>query len=91
MQGSYNYIHETNHFCGVYNFADVLYLQRVIHVMLFPILNVLSLGFISFQSMYAVFCTCFPGMLLRNFPNDFEKVKVSPNIIGINFHLHALY
>ena len=45
----------------------------------------------------AVFCSsltsCFPGMLLTYFPNEFEIVPVAPIITGIIFVLHssALY
>ena len=35
MQGIYNYIPATNHACRVYSFGAVLYLQFVLHVMLF--------------------------------------------------------
>jgi len=35
MQGIYNYIPETNHVSMVYSVAAVLYLQFVLHVMLF--------------------------------------------------------
>jgi hypothetical protein len=35
MQGTYNYIPETNHASRVYSVAAVLYLQFVLHVMLF--------------------------------------------------------
>jgi hypothetical protein len=35
MQGIYNYIPETNHVPTVYSVAAVLYLQFVLHVMLF--------------------------------------------------------
>ena len=35
MQGIYNYISETNHAFKVYSVAVVLYLQFVLHVMLF--------------------------------------------------------
>jgi len=35
MQGIYNYIRETNHVSRVYSVAAVLYLQFVLHVMLF--------------------------------------------------------
>jgi hypothetical protein len=41
MQGIYNYIPETNHVSRVHSDATVLYLQFVLHVMLFPTLNVL--------------------------------------------------
>ena len=46
----------------------------------------------------AVFCSsltsCFPGMLLKYFLNDFEIVPVAPIITGITFVFyipHALY
>jgi hypothetical protein len=39
MQGIYNYIPETNHISRVHSVAAVLYLQFVLHVMLFPLLN----------------------------------------------------
>ena len=35
MQGTYNYIHETNHVSWAYSVVAVLYLQSVLHVMLF--------------------------------------------------------
>ena len=35
MQGTYNYIPETNPVSRVYSVADVQYLQSVLHVMLF--------------------------------------------------------
>ena len=41
MQGIYNYIPETHHVLRVYSISDVLYLQFVLHVMLFHTLNVL--------------------------------------------------
>jgi hypothetical protein len=39
MQGIYNYIPETNHVSMVYSVGAVLYLQLVLHVMLFRMLN----------------------------------------------------
>ena len=39
MQGVYNYVHETNQVARVYTVAAVLYLQFVLHVMLFRVLN----------------------------------------------------
>ena len=41
MKGIYIYISETNHVSGVYSVAVVLYLQFMVHVILFPMLNVL--------------------------------------------------
>ena len=36
MRDIYNYTHETNHASRVYSVAAVLYLQSMLHVMLFP-------------------------------------------------------
>ena len=69
-------------FLGCMLLAAVSYLQCMIHVMLFPMLNVLYFykyintirGMFAVSSM-AVFCSslvsCFLGMLLRCFLNDF--------------------
>ena len=46
MQGICNYIPVTNHASRVYNFVAILYLQFMVHVILFPMLNV-SLFYIS--------------------------------------------
>jgi hypothetical protein len=35
MQGIYNYVPETNHVSSIFTVAAVLYLQIVLHVMLF--------------------------------------------------------
>jgi len=39
MHGIYNHIPETNHVSRVYSVADVVYLQYVLHVMLFRMLQ----------------------------------------------------
>ena len=79
MQDIYNYIPEANHISAVYSAAAVRYLQFVLHVMLFPMLNVLYFDMTTFRSMcavrsMAVFCSylisCFPGVFLRCFLND---------------------
>jgi hypothetical protein len=36
MQGIYNYVRETNHVRRVYSFAAVLYVQFMLHALLFP-------------------------------------------------------
>jgi hypothetical protein len=54
MQDSYNYMPETNYVSRVYSFSDILYLQLMIHVMLFPTLNVLYFNSSTFPSMAAV-------------------------------------
>jgi len=40
MQGIYNYMPETNHISRVYSVAAILYLQFVLHVILFRLLNI---------------------------------------------------
>jgi hypothetical protein len=64
-------------------------------LMLFPTLSVLYFYVSTYQSMcavsnMAVFCSslisCFPGMLLRYFVNDFEMDPVAP-VIGRPSHL----
>ena len=61
---------------------------------LVPVLNILYFYISTFRSMcavpnMAVFCrsltSCFPGMLLTYFRNDFEIVPVALIIIGITF------
>ena len=55
MQGIYNYIPETNRVSGVYRFAAILYLQFVLHVMLFHMLN-MSCTFMAVVSEVSVQC-----------------------------------
>jgi len=97
MQGIYNYIPETNHVSRVYNVAAVLYLQFMLHVMLFLMLNVLYHHISTFRSMcavpnMAVFCSslisCFTGMLLRYFLNEFEMVPVGPIVTGYYYYYY---
>ena len=84
MQGIYDYIPLTICVSRVYNFAAILYLQFILHVMLCPMLNVC---YISALSAVCVQCSylnsCFPGMLLRSSANDFEVVPVAPVITGV--------
>ena len=63
-------------------------------ISLVPVLNPLHFYISTFRSMcavpnMAVFCSsltsCFPGMLLTYFLNDFEIVPVAPIITGITF------
>ena len=68
--------------------------------MLFPVKNVLQFYISTFQSKCAVpnvvvFCSslvsCFPGMLLGYFTNDFQVVPVTPTISGVTFVSHSTY
>ena len=72
MQGIYNY-RNRKHVYGVYNVAAILCLQFMVHVMLFPILNVLYFYISTLRSTcavpnMAVFCSSlipyFPGRWL---------------------------
>jgi len=66
----------------------------MVHILLGPALTPLYLYVSTFRSMcavsnMAVFCSsltsCFSGMLLTYFLNDFEMVPVAPIIIGSTF------
>jgi hypothetical protein len=96
MKRIYNYTPQTNHVSRVYRVVVILYLQFMAHLLLFPLLNVLYFYISTFRSTYAepnmaVFCSCliscFPGMLLGCFLNDFKMVPVAP-IITIIFYLY---
>ena len=50
-QGTLIYIPETNHVSTLHNVAAVLQLQSVLHVKLFPVLNVLLFYISTFCSM----------------------------------------
>ena len=95
MQGVYNYIPETHRVSSVYSVAAVLYLQFVLHVLLFRMLNmfctvILALTAVCVQCpIWLFFCSslisCFPGMLIRYCLSDSEVVPVAPVITGITF------
>jgi hypothetical protein len=99
MQGIYNYIPETNHVSRVCNVAAILYLQFMLHVMLFRMWNmhiyISTLHNICAVSNMADFCSplilCFPGMLLRYCLSDFEMVPVVPVTTGIPHVLNFYY
>jgi len=94
MQGIYTYIPETNCVPEEYSVAAILLLLFTVFISLVSVLNLLYFYISTFRSMcavpnMAVFCSsltsCFPGMLLTYFLNDFEKVPVAPIITGITF------
>ena len=102
MQGIYTYIPETNYVPKEYNVAAIL-LQFMVLVSLVSVLNLLKFYIITFRSMcavpiMAVFCSsltsCFPGMLLTYFLNDFEIVTVAPvitdNTFVFTFHMRCI-
>ena len=94
MQGIYTYIPETNYVPREYSVAAILLLLFMVLISLVPVLNLLYFYISTFRSMcavpnMAVFCSsltsCFPGMLLTYFLNDFEIVPVATIITGITF------
>jgi len=94
MQGIYAYIPETNYVAREYSVAAVLLLLFMVFISLVSVLNLLYFYISTFRSMCAVpsmavfwsfFTSCFPGMLLTYFLNDFEIVPVAPFITGITF------
>ena len=96
MQGIYTYIPETNYVPREYSVAAILLLLFMVLISLVSVLNLLYFYISTFRSMcavpnMAVFCSsltsCFPGMLLTYFLNDFEIVPVAPIITGITFVL----
>ena len=94
MQGIYTYIPEAHYVPREYNVAAILLLLFMVLISLVSVLNLLYFYISSFRSMCAVrnmtvccscFTSCFPGMLLAYFLNDFEIVPVAPIITGITF------
>ena len=81
------YTPETNHVSRVYSVAAILYLQCMLHVMLFHVSELCMCAMSNmavFLSLY-FFMSCFPGMLLRYFLNDLEMVPVIAIVTGIIF------
>jgi len=78
MEGIYNYIPQTNRVSRVYSVAAVLYLQFLLHVMLFRTFTLALSIVMGAVPNVAFLCSsltlCFPGMLLRYFLSDFEMV-----------------
>jgi len=103
MQDIYTYIPETNYVPREYRVAAILLLLFMVLISLVPVLNLLYFYIGTFRSMCAVpnmavfwssLTSCFPGMLLTYFLNDFEIVPVAPIITGFTFVFyipHALY
>ena len=94
MQGIYTYIPETNYVPRQYSVAAILLLLFMVLISLVSVLYLMYFYISTFRIMctvpnMAVFCSsftsCFPGMLLTYFLNDFEIVTVAPIITGITF------
>jgi len=104
MQGIHTYIPETSYVPREYSVAAILLLLFMVLISLVSVLNLLYFYVSTFRSMcavpnMAVFCSsltsCFLGMLLTYFLNDFEIVPVAPIITGITFvftfHMRCIY
>ena len=103
MQCIYTYIPETNSVPREYSIAAILLLLFMVLISLVSVLNLLYFYISTFRSKCAVpnmvvfwssLTSCFPGMLLTYFLNDFEIVPVVPIFTGITFLFyipHALY
>ena len=104
MHGIYTYIPETNCVPREYSVAAILLLLFTVLISSVSVLNLLYFYISTFRSMcavpnMAVFCSsltsCFPGMLLTYFVNDFETVPVAPIITGITFvftfHMRCIF
>jgi len=94
MKGIYTYIPETNYVPREYSVAAILLLLFMVFISLVSVLNLLYFYISTFRSMcavpsMAVFCSsltsCFPGMLLTYFLNDF---KIDP-VVHIIFIQHV--
>ena len=94
MQGIYTYIPETNYVSREYSVAAILLLLFMVLISLVSVLNPLYFYISTYRSVCAVpnmavfwssLTSCFPGMLLRYFLNNFEIVPVAPIITGITF------
>ena len=94
MQSIYTYIPETNFVPREYSVAAVLLLLFMVLISLVSVLNPLYFYVSTFRSVCAVpdmavfwssFTSCFPGMLLTYFLNDYAIVPVAPIITGITF------
>ena len=104
MQGIYTYIPQTSHVPREYSVTAILLLLFIVLISLVPVLNLLYFYISTFRSMLAVrnmavlcssLTSCFPGMLLTYFLNDFEIAPVVPIITGITFvftfHMRCIY
>ena len=94
MHGIYTYIPETNYVPREYSVAAILLLLFMVLMSLVSVLNLLYVYISTFLNMCAVpnmavfwscLTSCFPGMLLTYFLNDFEIIPVAPIVTGITF------
>ena len=95
MQGTYNYISETNYVPMKYSVAAILLLLFMMLISLVSVLNLLYFYISTFRSMCAVsnmsvfwssLTSCFPGMLLTYFLNDFELLLLESQMMTTDKH-----
>jgi len=100
MQGIYTYIPETNYVPREYSVAAILLLLFMVLISLVPVLNLLHFYISTFRSMCAVpnmavfwisLTSCFPGMLLTYFLNNFGIVPVAPIITGYYYYYYYCF
>ena len=94
MQGIYTYIPETSYVSREYSVAAILLLLFMGLISLVSVLNLLHFYISTFRSMCTMpnmavsrssLTSCFPGMLLTYFLNDFEIVPLAPVMTVITF------
>jgi len=103
MRGIYTYITDTNYVPREYSVETILLLLFIVFISLVSVLNLLYFYISTFRSMCAVpnmavfwssLTSCYPGMLLTYFMNDFEIVPVAPIItditFGFTFHMRCI-
>ena len=92
IQGTYSYIPETNYVPREYSVTAILLLLFMVLISLVSVMNLLYFYISTFRSMcavpnMAVFCSsltsCFPGILLIYFLNDFGIGPVAAIIVVV--------
>ena len=95
MQGIYTYIPETNYVHREYSVAVILLLLFMVLISLVSVLNLLYFYISTFRSMCAVpnmivfwssLTSCFLGILLTYFLNDFEIVPIVSILLLLFFN-----
>jgi len=90
MLGIYTYIPQTNCLPKEYSVAAILLLLFMVLISLVSVLKLMDFYISTFRSMCAVpnmavfwgsLTSCFPGILLTYFLNDFEIVPVTPILL----------
>ena len=95
MQGIYTYIPVTNHVPREYSVAAILLLLFMVLISLVSVMNLLYFYISTFRSMCAVpnmavfwsSTSCFSGMLLTYFLNDFDYYYYHHYYYNHHYHL----